>query len=112
MSSPTRAGTSTRSHACAIGTQTFLPSSRHSAPWGVAVEKGNKVYFHILKPENIRETIYFNSFPYIVKKTQYFETGNTVKFIVAKSGELTLIVKDLLPDAVDQVIVLTVKKID
>ena len=39
-SSPTRAGTSTRSARCAIGTTTFLPSSRHPSPSRVAVVWG------------------------------------------------------------------------
>jgi alpha-L-fucosidase len=79
------------------------------APWGVAVEKGNKVYLHILNPDTIRETIYFNLFPYIVKKAKYFETGNRLKYIASKSGELTLKLPGLLPDAVDQVVVLQIR---
>jgi hypothetical protein len=80
------------------------------APWGVAVEKGNKVYLHILDPGKIDKQINFNVFPYSLKTAKYFETGNRLKYIASKSGELILKVDDLLPDAVDQVIVLTVKR--
>jgi hypothetical protein len=44
-------------------------------------------------------------------KTIYLRFG-TLKYIVTKSGELTLTVESLLPEAVDRVIVLTVKKMD
>jgi alpha-L-fucosidase len=80
------------------------------APWGVAVEKGNKVFLHILDPGKIDKQLYFKVFPYTVENVKYFETGKKLKYMGAKSGELTLKAEGLLPDAVDQVIVLTVKR--
>ena len=82
------------------------------APWGVAVEKGDKVYLHILDPEKTGGKIELKELPFTVKNASHFGTGKKVRFSPAPNGGLLLEPEGLLPDAVDQVIVLTVKKID
>jgi alpha-L-fucosidase len=81
------------------------------APWGVAVEKGDKVYLHILEPGKTGGKIQLKDLPFTVKKARLFESGEKVRFTHAPSGGLTLETEGLLPDAADQVIVLTVKRI-
>jgi len=81
------------------------------APWGVAVEKGDKVYLHILEPGKTGGKIQLKDLPFTVKKAKLFESGEKVRFTHAPSGGLTLETEGLLPDAADQVIVLTVKRI-
>jgi alpha-L-fucosidase len=82
------------------------------APWGVAVEKGNKAYLHILDPDKTGGKIELKDLPFTVKNATVFRSGKKVRFSPAPSGGLLLELEGLLPDAVDQVIVLTVKKMD
>jgi alpha-L-fucosidase len=80
------------------------------APWGVAVEKGNNVYLHILDPAKTGGEIKLNALPFTVKEARYFESGKKVKVSPAPSGGITLETTALQMEAIDQVIVLTVKR--
>jgi alpha-L-fucosidase len=81
------------------------------AEWGVAVEKGNKVYLHIINPKAISNSIHLNDFPYQLKKASHFESGENIKFSNdKKKGEISLSVADLNMESIDQVIVLDIKK--
>ena len=81
------------------------------AQWGVAVEKGNKVFLHILAPEKTGGKIQLKNLPFTVKKAQMFDSGEKVRFSPAASGGVILEPEKLIQDAVDQVLVLTVKRI-
>jgi alpha-L-fucosidase len=81
------------------------------AEWGVAVEKGDRVYLHIINPLKVNKQLAFDSFPYKVKKVYRFETGKPITFMEKKkTSGLTIQVPDLDKDAIDNVIVLQVKK--
>jgi alpha-L-fucosidase len=81
------------------------------ADWGVAVEKGDKVYLHIIKPEKLNKELTLNQFPYQVNKAYRFETGKTVGVKTSKAtSTLSLQLSDLDPNAIDNVIVLQVSK--
>ena len=81
------------------------------ADWGVAVENGNKIYLHITNPKAINNTIEIKDFPYALISANWFETGNTIEFKTNKINTgVTLQIPALNPDAIDQVIVLEVKK--
>jgi hypothetical protein len=79
--------------------------------WGVAVEKDDKVYLHIIKPEKLNKELILNQFPYKVNKAYRFETGKTVESRVDKAASiLSLRLSDLDPNAIDNVIVLQVSR--
>ena len=81
------------------------------AEWGVAVEKGNKVYLHIIKPEKLNNELILNHFPYNVSKAYMFESGKTVDVRSNLSTSIMNIrIGDLNPDLIDNVIVLQVSK--
>jgi alpha-L-fucosidase len=81
------------------------------AEWGEAVEKGDKVYLHITKPEKLDKQLTLTHFPYKVSKAYSFETGKTVDFKSDKgTSSINLMVAGLDPMAVDNVIVLKVSK--
>ena len=81
------------------------------ADWGVAVEKDDKIYLHITNPSAIKNKIELKYFPYTITEAKWFETGKTMEFKAKdKSGELELEIPVLNPEAIDQVIVLQVKK--
>jgi alpha-L-fucosidase len=81
------------------------------AEWGVAVEKGEKVYLHITNPKAVKNQIELKDFPYELKKASRFESGKKIKFSVDKNtGEIKLQIPELDLEAIDQVIVLVVKK--
>lgn len=81
------------------------------ADWGVAVEKGDKVYLHITNPKAVKNQILLKDFPYDLKKVNQFESGKTIKFKSDnKTGQVILEISDLNAEAIDQVIVLEVKK--
>ena len=81
------------------------------AEWGVAVEKGGKVYLHITKPEKLNKQLTLTHFPYKVSKAYRFETGKTVDFKSDKgTSSVNLIIAGLDPMAIDNVIVLQVSK--
>ena len=76
------------------------------AEWGVAVEKDNTVYLHILYPEKLENQIDLPGFPYKIKEAVWFESGQPVKFGTNNTGEINLQLPGLKPDALDQVIIL------
>ena len=79
------------------------------ADWGVAVEKGNKVYLHIINPEAINFELKLKNFPYQLKKASSFESGKAVVFSLNKTNsELTLQLPKLNRSVINQVIVLDV----
>ena len=79
------------------------------AEWGVAVEKGNTVYLHILYPDKLKNQLDLNSFPYKITKATWFGSGKSVTFASGKTpGEMILQLPELKPDEIDQVIVLSI----
>jgi alpha-L-fucosidase len=81
------------------------------AEWGVAVEKDNKVYLHIINPNAVKNQIELKDFPFELKKASRFESGKKIKFSVDKNAnEIKLQIPELNLEAIDQVIVLVVKK--
>ncbi len=87
--------------------KSFMPL----ADWGVAVEKGDKVYLHIIDPKKLNKELILNHFPYKVNKVYRFETGKSFNFRSDKDSS-TLIIKIKKTDAklIDNVIVLQVSK--
>ncbi|HSO86336.1 MAG TPA: alpha-L-fucosidase [Draconibacterium sp.] len=81
------------------------------ADWGVAVEKGDKVYLHITNAKAVKNQIELKDFPYELKKASRFESGKNIKFNTDKKTNLiALEMPDLNPEAYDQVIILEVIK--
>ncbi len=81
------------------------------ANWGVAVEKGDKVFLHITNPKAVKNQIELKDFPYGLKKASRFETGKNIKINTdKKTRKVTLEIPELNADAIDEVIVLEVKK--
>lgn len=81
------------------------------ADWGVAVEKGNKVFLHITKPELAGERICLRDFPYKLKNASSFETGRKLETTLNKSDKsLVIETGDPGMDAIDNVIVLEIKR--
>jgi alpha-L-fucosidase len=56
------------------------------ADWGVAVEKGDKVYLHITNPKAINNNIEFKEFPYTLIAAKWFETGKSINFKTNKKN--------------------------
>ena len=81
------------------------------AEWGVAVEKGEKVYLHITNPKAVKNQIEIKDFPYELKKASRFESGKNIKFnIDKKDNQIKLQISELDSEAIDQVVVLEVMK--
>ena len=81
------------------------------AEWGVAVEKGDRVYLHITKPEKLNKQLTLTHFQYKVNKAYRFETGKTVDFKSDKgTSSINLNVAGLDPMTIDNVIVLQISK--
>ncbi len=81
------------------------------AEWGVAVEKGDKVYLHITNPKAVENQIELKDFPYKLEKASRFESGKNIKFNSdKKDNQIKLQIPELDLEAIDQVIVLDVKK--
>jgi alpha-L-fucosidase len=79
------------------------------AEWGVAVEKDNMVYLHILNPEKLDHQLVLHGFPYKIEKAAWFGSAKPVDFSKnEKSGEISLRLPDLKQDEIDQVIVLNI----
>ncbi len=79
--------------------------------WGVAVEKGNKVYLHITNPSSLKNKIELENFPFQPVAAKWFETGKKLEFETNKNNnKLILTIPNLNTEAVDQVIELQVKK--
>ena len=86
-------------------------SFMHPAEWGVAVEKGDKVYLHIIHPEKVNKQLTLIHFPYKVNKTYRFDTGKTVDSKTDNAtSTVSLQLTDLDPKAFDNVIVLQVSR--
>ena len=81
------------------------------AGWGVAVEKREKVYLHIIDPSKTGNTLNLSDFPYKLKQAKWFDTSETVKFNAGKNeGEIVLQIAEHNKNMIDNVIVLEVKK--
>lgn len=79
------------------------------ADWGVATEKGSKVFLHILNPEAINKQLTLSNFPYKLKKAYHFGSGKPVKFILNKTNaEMNLQITNLDSEEIDHVVVLDV----
>jgi alpha-L-fucosidase len=81
------------------------------AEWGVAVEKGDKVYLHIINTEKINKELILGNFPYQVKKAYRFETGKALDVSSdPASSALNIKTGELDAERIDNVIVLQVSK--
>jgi alpha-L-fucosidase len=81
------------------------------AEWGVAVEKGDKVYIHITKPDKAGKELMLKGFPYKIAKASRFGTGKSVDYKLDKTTQsLSLKIAGLDADAIDNVIVLQVSR--
>ncbi len=81
------------------------------ADWGVAVEKGDKVYLHITNPKALKNQLELKDFPYLPEKAFRFENGTIVNFKSGKTkSDLRLEVPLFNSDAIDQVIVIKIKQ--
>jgi alpha-L-fucosidase len=79
------------------------------AEWGVAVEKGDKIYLHITHPEKIMGQLNLTGFPYKIDKAYRFESGKSVKFRADKAAPtVSLQISGLDSVAIDNVVVLKV----
>ena len=74
--------------------------------WGVTTHKGNKVYLHILEPEN---KIQIKNFPYEVRDARLLNDGSNVTY--EKTGKmLNIVLSQNRPEAVDYIVELSCKK--
>ena len=81
------------------------------AEWGVAVEKGDRIYLHIIDPVKAGNQLILKDFPYKIKKAKFFETGKPLKFQTDKeTSSVTVLISGLDIEAIDNVIVLKVSK--
>lgn len=81
------------------------------AEWGVTVEKGDKVYIHITRPDKAGKELILNGFPYKIAKVSRFETGKSVDYKLDESAQsLSIKMAGLDSGAIDNVIVLQVSK--
>jgi len=86
-------------------------SFMNPADWGVAVEKEDKIYLHIIHPEKAGSQLYLSKFPYKVNKAYCFETGKRVYFKAGKgTSVINLPAPGLNPMAIDNVIVLQITR--
>jgi alpha-L-fucosidase len=79
------------------------------AEWGVAVEKGDRVYLHIIKPSKFVNELALDDFPYKLRKAYRFETGKKLKFRHKTPG-IVLNMPKLDTGAIDNVIVLEIER--
>jgi alpha-L-fucosidase len=81
------------------------------ADWGVAVEKGNKIYLHIIHPEKLDKQLTLIHFPYKLDKAYRFESGQSIIFQADQAAATASIqISELDSEAMDQVIVLEVSR--
>ena len=79
--------------------------------WGVAMEKGDKIYLHITNPSAIKNKIELKNFPYKTIKAFWFETNKTVQYKTTKNkGEVILEIPNLNQKTIDQVVVIQIIK--
>ena len=77
------------------------------AEWGVAVEKDNTVYLHIINPEKLKKQLDLKNFPCKIDKATWFGTGQEVSFTISKNtGDISLQLPSLKTDETDQIIIL------
>jgi alpha-L-fucosidase len=77
------------------------------ADWGVAVEKDNTIYLHILYPGKLKNQLILSYFPSKILSANWFGSGKPVMFTPGKaSGDIILQLAGMKPDEVDQVIML------
>ncbi len=77
------------------------------AEWGVAVEKGDTVFLHIIDPGKLGNQLVLSGFPYKAVKAEWFGTGRPVAFSADDaSGEIRFRLPPLKSDAIDQIIIL------
>lgn len=81
------------------------------AVWGVAVEKGDKVYLHITNPDLIKNQIELEDFPYHLADAYHFKSGEKIKTNTVKNkSDIKLEISKLNMLAFDNVIVLKIKR--
>jgi alpha-L-fucosidase len=79
------------------------------AKWGVAVEKGDKIFLHVTNTNPAENKIELKDFPYKIESAIQFENRNKIEFKMSGKNVI-LQIPHLNPDAIDNVIVLFVKK--
>jgi alpha-L-fucosidase len=79
------------------------------ADWGVAVEKGDKIFLHIIHPQKLQGKLAVNGFPWKVNRAFWFENNKPVAFsqTLAEKG-LNIKLPNLDPEEIDNVVVLEV----
>jgi alpha-L-fucosidase len=79
--------------------------------WGVAVEKGDKIFLHIIHPEELDKQLTLNHFPYTLNKAYRFESGQSIQF---KTDQVASIISLQIPELnskeIDNVIVLQISR--
>ena len=81
------------------------------AEWGVAVEKGNKIYIHITHPEKIMDQLNLTGINYKIDKAYHFESGKLIRFRADEvAATVSLQLSDLDSVAIDNVVVLKVSR--
>jgi len=79
------------------------------AEWGVAVEKGDKIYLHITHPEKIMSQLNLTGFPNKIDKAYRLESGKSIKYRADKAAAtVSLQIGGLDSAAIDNVVVLKV----
>jgi alpha-L-fucosidase len=80
------------------------------APWGVAVEKGNRIYLHILEPEHLDGSLVLQEVPYQVTGAAYFDGGKDIPFRLEKEKGLLKLDLSGMPDEqhMDRILVLEI----
>jgi alpha-L-fucosidase len=86
-------------------------SFMNPADWGVAVEKGDKIYLHIIHPEKLGKQLTLGHFHYKLDKAYLFDSGQSVQFKSDQaSSTVSLQIPGLYSESIDQVIVLEVSR--
>jgi len=81
------------------------------AEWGVAVEKDDKIYLHIIHPEKLDKQLILDHFTYRLNNAYCFESGKNIQFKADQSiSTLSLQLPELNSESIDNVIVLQVTK--
>lgn len=81
------------------------------AEWGVAVEKDDRIYVHIMDPQKAGKQLTFSEFPYKLRNAFCFGTNEPVTIRRdKKTSSVTLLIPEPDKGAIDNVIVLQVKK--
>jgi hypothetical protein len=81
------------------------------ADWGVAVEKDDKIFLHLIHPEKLDKQLILDHFNYKLNNAYCFESGKNVHFKADQSAStLSLQLPELNSESIDNVIVLQVSK--